>query len=105
MTEEEAESIADRIAAGHAYDKHVINAYDKHVIMRREFPELSTREQFASAIREVLLRPSANRTLSRNREAFWSDSRSMIVLVDHERNEHGTAFRPISGRKYFEDGL
>ena len=88
----------DEIAGGHAFEKHVIQ--------RGEFAGLGirTREQFARHIENVVNNPSAYRQLSGGRTAFWDDVTGTVVIRNPRAADGGTAFRPTSGREYF-DGL
>jgi len=85
-----AEQIGDEISAGHAFDKHVIE--------RGEFPDITTREQFASLIKDAVIN-GESRTLSAGRTAFWSDG--TVVIRDPSTADGGTTFRPTDGHDYF----
>jgi hypothetical protein len=85
-----AELIGDEISAGHAFDKHVIE--------RGEFPGVTTREQFASVIRDAVI-GGESRTLSAGRTAYWSDG--TVVIRDPGTTDGGTIFRPTDGYDYF----
>jgi len=97
MTSDEALPIAESIAAGHAFDKHVAE--------RDEFAGISLRSQFREMILEILTAPDEERKLERGRRAFWSDKYSAIVIVDPASDSNGTAFRPHNAREYFRSGL
>ena len=85
-----AELIGDKISAGHAFDKHVIE--------RGEFPGVTTREQFASVIKDAVI-SGESRTLSAGRTAYWSDG--TLVIRDPGTADGGTTFRPTDGYDYF----
>lgn len=85
-----AELIGDEISAGHAFDKHVIE--------RGEFPGVTTREQFASVIKDAVIK-GESRTLSAGRTAYWSDG--IVVIRDPGTTDGGTTFRPADGHDYF----
>jgi hypothetical protein len=85
-----AELIGDEISAGHAFDKHVIE--------RGEFPGITTRDQFASLIKDAVIN-GESRTLSAGRTAFWSDG--TVVIRDPSTADGGTTFRPADGHDYF----
>jgi hypothetical protein len=78
MTRDEAIRIAERIAAGHAFDKHVVE--------REEFPGISTREEFEALILEALTHPDEERKLERGRHAYRSARHSAIIIVDEGAN-------------------
>lgn len=85
-----AELIGDKISAGHAFDKHVID--------RGEFPGVTTREQFAKVIKDAVINGEP-RTLSAERTAYWSDG--TVVIRDPGTADGGTAYRPTDGYDYF----
>ncbi|MEO3938568.1 hypothetical protein V3N99_17695 [Dermatophilaceae bacterium Soc4.6] len=89
-----AEASATRIADGHAWAKHVID--------KGEFPEITTRQQFADLVQDVMLtgeaRPS---TAYPGKTYYWKDD--TFVVIDPKNPDGGTAFRPTQGREYFDD--
>ncbi len=85
-----ASSWGSRIAAGHAFAKH-----------GAEFG-FSSADQMAAHIDRVIASPSANRQLSSGREAYWDDATGTVVILDPNSNDGGTAFKPNSGRRYYE---
>lgn len=85
-----AELIGEKISAGHAFDKHVIE--------RGEFPGVTTREQFAGLIKDAVIN-GESRTLSAGRTAYWSDG--TVVIRDPGTADGGTTFRPTDGYDYF----
>jgi filamentous hemagglutinin len=87
---------SQEIAGGHAFDKHVIE--------RAEFPEVSTRQQFAEHIENVINNPTASKQLNNGRSVFWDDATGTVVIRNPKAADGGTAFRPTQGKSYF-DGL
>jgi hypothetical protein len=85
-----AELTGKEISGGHAFEKHVIE--------QGEFPGITTREQFASTIEEVV-RNGEMRPLSNGRSAYWQDG--TIVIRNPNAVDGGTAFRPTNGYDYF----
>lgn len=90
------EQRAQQIAAGHAYDKHVVT--------KGEFPEVASRDEFASHIIEVMEKPTDTRDLGRDRTAYYSDPHGTVVIEDPQHVDGGTCLRPRDGRAYY-DGL
>jgi filamentous hemagglutinin len=86
-----SQSWGTRIAAGHAFAKH-----------GREMG-FSTRDEMAAFIDRVIASPSASRSLSRGRQAYWDDGSGTVVICDPATADGGTAFKPDRGRRYFED--
>lgn len=93
-----AQLAGQEIAAGHAFEKHVLN--------QGEFKGLGirTREQFATHIENVINNPTASRELSGGRSAYWQESTGTVVIRNPHASDGGTAFQPVNGRAYF-DGL
>jgi filamentous hemagglutinin len=86
---------ARRIAGGHAFDKHVIQ--------RGEYPEISTREEFADLIDEVMSNPTDSKSHEDGRTAYWHDDLGTVVVTNPHDPDGGTAFRPREGRQYFDE--
>ena len=58
--------VAGQIAAGHAYDKHVV--------AERQFPGIASRAAFAALIQAIIEHPAASRRLSNDRPAYWDEA-------------------------------
>jgi hypothetical protein len=85
--------IAQAIAAGHAYDKHVV--------AERLFPEVKSQADFAELIGKVLAHPTHHRKLENGREAFFDEPSNTIVIYNPHARDRGTCFRPRSGLQYY----
>jgi hypothetical protein len=86
--------IAQAIATGHAYGKHVIE--------ERLFPEVKTTNDFALLIADILANPSHHRVLENQREAYYDKKSNTIVIYNRRARDKGTCFRPRAGLRYFE---
>jgi filamentous hemagglutinin len=87
---------AEEIASGHAFDKHVID--------QDEFGgTITTQQQFADQIENILNNPSATKQLSNGRFAYWDDSSGMVVIRNPNAADGGTAFKPTNGKAYFNN--
>jgi filamentous hemagglutinin len=84
------------IAGGHAFEKHVLQegAF--------EGLGISTRDQFARHIENVINNPTATRQLSGGRTAYWDDATNTVVIRNPRSADGGTAFQPVNGRAYFD---
>jgi hypothetical protein len=91
------EQTAEKIADGHAFDKHVIQG--------KEYKDLgiSTRKQFASHIKNIINKPTSVRHLSGGRTAYYDESTNTVIIVNPKAIDGGTAFRPVNGRVYFDN--
>jgi len=90
---------AGRIAAGHAFEKHVLN--------QGEFKglDIRTRDQFTKHIEDVINNPTATKSLERGRTAYWQEETGTVVIRDPKHRDAGTAFQPKDGRRYFDEIL
>ena len=88
--------IAQAIARGHSYEKHVVD--------EKLFPEIESRNEFKELIGKVLANPTHHRNLENDREAYYDKPSNTIVIYNPHARDKGTCFRPSAGLKYF-DGL
>ena len=95
LTEVEARRIAQAIALGHAYWKHVADA--------NEYGELLTQSAFEQLILETLLHPTKSKQLRLNRAAFWNATEALLVIYNPIDPDLGTAFWPAEGKHEFEN--
>ncbi len=88
---------AQNIANGHAFTDH-----------RFEFERIgiTTREQLAEHISNIINNPSDVKSLKRGRTAYWDDETGTVVIYDPaDQAENGTAFIPENGKYYFTDEI
>ena len=85
--------IADRIANGHAFGKHVIG--------KGEFPEINSPEDFSAHIKNVMNNADEMKALSNGRTAYWHEESETVVINDPANEDAGTAFRPPDGNHFF----
>jgi hypothetical protein len=88
--------IAEEISGGHAYAKHVIK--------QNEFPGFS-QVHFEHHIRNILNSSTEMKTLTGGRTAYWDQKSGTVIIRDPLRIDGGTSFRPINGKKYYDDVL
>ena len=84
---------AQEIAGGHAWMKH-----------QAEFPGWN-QSDFTKVVQATVQNPDGEKTLSRGRTAYWNEQEKMVVIRDPQNPDGGTAFRPKSGKSYFDLGL
>lgn len=84
---------AQEIAGGHALIKHAGELVGVGI---------TTREQFARHVERIMTNASAFRELRNGRSAFWDDATGTVVIRNPSAVHGGTAFRPTTGRAYFE---
>lgn len=85
-------STGQRIAGGHAFGKHGAEL------------GFSDRSQMAVRIDAIIRAAGASdrRRLLGGRTAYWDGKTGIVVIVDPNTADGGTAFRPGRGRAYFE---
>jgi hypothetical protein len=82
--------LAEEVASGHAYQKHVIE--------RREFADLgiSTKNQFQDFIEKIVSDPAIDRRQSVDGTMYYLDNSTKTIVIRGQRGE-ATAFRPDQG--------
>jgi RHS repeat-associated protein len=91
--EAEVESIAEKIATGHAFGKHGV---ELGVASKAELKSLIKRTiEGADTANDV-------RELSGGRVAFWDDAKKAVVIFNPNAVDKGTVFVPKQGRYYFD---
>ena len=91
----DAAAIAQKIAAGHAYDKHVV--------AEGQFPGIASRTAFAALIQGIIEHPTASRPLTSERTAWWDEASGTVVIANPHDRDGGTCFKPRAGRAYFDN--
>lgn len=93
-----AKSIAPKIAAGHGFQKHVIEKGDVPSFVK-------TQKDYAAHIEKVMMNHSAQRKLKDGRMAYWDEETKFVVITSpsDKKGDYGTAFCPEKGRKFFEE--
>jgi len=96
-------SIATRIARGHALEKHLVGSGARVDDPLFRGLGIRTTNQLEAHVANVIQNPTAQRSLSQGRTAYWHDPSSSLVIVDPRSKDMGTIFQPSTGRKYFDD--
>lgn len=97
-------TIADKIANGHAWTEHSTEFVAGKVIANLAMPstpKVSTIAEFKAHI-QAALNSATNKTLLRDRKAYWYAPTGTIVFYDKNSADCGTAFRPIAGKSYYD---
>ncbi len=89
----QAERIADDIAYGHAYQKHVIDQY--------EFGHIISKDDFSDMIEHTLSEPDDSKVLDSDSAAFWDNDMQLLVIYNPYARDKGTAYRPYKGKRHF----
>jgi hypothetical protein len=92
---EAQKKIASAIAAGHAYEKHVVT--------EKQFPKVKSQEDFRDLIAQLIANPTHHKKLENGREAFYDKQSSTIVIYNPRAKDKGTCFRPSAGLNYFRN--
>ncbi|MHB8732984.1 MAG: hypothetical protein ACYDAB_14490 [bacterium] len=91
------DSVADSIANGHSYDKHVGD--------QGEFPEIHSQAEFKDLISSVVNNPTQSGNLSDGRSYYYDQPSNTLVIVNPNSSDGGTCFRPTMGTGYISDLL
>lgn len=84
------------IAYGHAWRNHIADSWI-HI-------DINTQQELAELIDNIITFPSdAKDDESTGREAYWDDATKVIVIIDPNHAEGGTAFRPSEGKQFFNE--
>jgi hypothetical protein len=100
-------NIAAKIAAGHAYNKHVVTAGEFKAgkviagLAMPASPVVNSIATFQSLIQSAM-GSATNRGLSAGRKAYWHAATGTIVIYDPAHVDCGTSFRPIPGKSYYD---
>jgi len=89
--------VAEQIARGHAYEKHVVE--------QDEYSEVVGRKQFQNLIQRILSNPTEWKPLRGGRSAYWDKETGTVVIRDPRDPDGGTAFRQHTGKKYYDERL
>jgi RHS repeat-associated protein len=90
-----AQLIGEEISAGHAFTKHV-NEWKKLGIFDRG--------ALARHIEGVVGAASTSfQQLARGRSAYYDDASNTLIIRNPRDPDGGTAFRPVTGRGYFDE--
>jgi filamentous hemagglutinin len=89
---------AKQIADGHAFEKHIIQG--------KEFPGISTRQQFQEYLEQIMNSPKTLvKILSSGRTGFYDKISNTIIIYTPKAIDKGTAFKPKEGINYFLNSL
>jgi hypothetical protein len=93
-----AAEVAEKIAKGHAWGKHVVKKgeFDGIVSDEKEFKEL---------VERIISKPSESKSLENGRTAYWDDATGSVVIANPNDKDGGTCFRPGSGKEYYDEEL
>lgn len=92
------------LMVGQLADKIVKHAFRKHVLKQDEFSRIaSTASQLNQVAESILTNPTATKTLSGGRTAFWDDVTKAVVIVNSKNPAKSTVFQPKNGLTYFQN--
>jgi SPP1 gp7 family putative phage head morphogenesis protein len=91
-TDKEIRDIAEKIAKGHAWEKH-----------KNEYPEIKTKEDLQKFVEEIMKKADDIKEGERDRTAYWHNDSGSIVIHDPNHVDQGTIFKPDTGKDYFDN--
>jgi hypothetical protein len=101
------EEVARRVAAGHAFDDHVVQEKQFEDPTRGPVVAIETREQLQEHIERVLKDQATECFVAlpseawRQADIFYHQPTNTIVIVPAKPEQEATAFRPDKGHEYF----
>jgi hypothetical protein len=98
-------AIAGKIANGHAWRKHRSEYITGTVIAGLAMPaspRITTIPAFKTLIQSVM-GSTTKKALPKSRKAYWGASTGTIVFHDPANPDCGTAFRPVNGKRYYDN--
>lgn len=87
--------IAQEIAGGHAFEKHVLYQGEYKGYIR-------TRKQFADLIENIVYNHSDMKTFGKYKTAYWDNQSGTVVIRNPKAVDGGTAFRPNNNKLYYD---
>ncbi|MBV6324837.1 RHS repeat domain-containing protein [Duganella violaceipulchra] len=98
-----AGTTSSSIAAGHAFEKHVLG-----IGARLDDPlfrglGIRTVAQLEAHVAQIMANPTAQRALSRGRTAYLDAQTGTVVIHNPRATDLGTVFRPSDAQKYFNN--
>lgn len=94
-------STSMKIAGGHAFEKHVLGSGAHAADGLFRGLGIRTVAQMEAHISSVMANPTAQKTLSGGRMAYWDASTSTVVIHNPRSRDLGTAFQPKDGIGYY----
>jgi hypothetical protein len=97
-------AIADKIANGHAWTEHSSEFVAGKLIAGLGMPatpKVTTIAEFKVHI-VAAMGSATNKALLRDRKAYWYATTGTIVFHDKNSADCGTAFRPSTGKPYYD---
>ncbi|AUR06012.1 hypothetical protein PhaeoP72_04095 (plasmid) [Phaeobacter inhibens] len=93
------------IAHGHAYTKHSAEFVHGKVIDGLAFPDptIANADEFATFLLGIMNAPTESKPLANNRYAYWHTPTGTVIITNDNANDCGTAFRPLTGKTYYDN--
>ena len=96
----EAARIANQIANGHAFQKHVIGpATPRNSV----FTDISTRAELSNRVYNTMTNPTHSKALPGGRTAFYDSNSNTVVMVDPMHRDMGSSYPPSTGMSYYNN--
>lgn len=99
-------SYASKIAHGHAFTKHHEEFVKGKVIASLAFPDdtIGNANDFASFLDGILTASTTlNKALKNKRHGYWDARTGTVIITNQSPADCGTAFRPTSGKTYYDN--
>jgi translation initiation factor 2B subunit (eIF-2B alpha/beta/delta family) len=91
----EAKVSAKKIARGHGFENHIVR-------QSKRYPDIKNQEEYRQLIEKIIREEKDTKNLKKGRTAYWDEKSGFFVVENPNDPDGGTAFRPSSGKAYFD---
>jgi SPP1 gp7 family putative phage head morphogenesis protein len=91
----EARASAEKIAKGHGFESHIVR-------QSKRYADIKSQKDYQQLIEKIIRNKKDTKDLKRGRKAYWDEESGFFVVENPNDPDGGTAFRPSSGKAYFD---
>jgi uncharacterized protein with gpF-like domain len=86
---------AEKISRGHGFENHIVR-------QSKRYPDIKNQEENRQLIEKIIREEKETKNLEKGRTAYWDEESGFFVVENPNDPDGGTAFRPSSGKAYFD---
>jgi filamentous hemagglutinin len=91
----EVRASAEKIAKGHGFESHIVR-------QSKRYADIKSQKDYQQLIEKIIRNKKDTKDLKRGRKAYWDEESDFFVVENPNDPDGGTAFRPSSGKAYFD---